>query len=969
MNKKKFIRKKIITPVKKAYSQLNELMTKNATNNSSPKKLLQEIVKQEKKRKSAHHSFGFFLEEYMLTDGGLQKLGNEANMLLIKYPNSILLNYLKVVSLAETGNIEKAHKHISDTIITFSIKKSNFTYPIQKKQTEAQRKQTETQRKRTVIALLSIWRTLDLIAKRHMQWASGDNQSPTQYKTLDFLSTLTLHDNDDFYLTLNLSYAEPILQGKNHKEYLQLCQSAFDNVDSLAQELTIIPIIVQKLRIITAMCRMGIRRLPSYTNAYALAIKSYNKIKPSIDGLITKPFDEIKTPVAFVQLLSSVMGVTKLLSLDDDLKKAQNTLINFSLSENGNSTIWSAAFSLAQVEPVGNFEISKRILNSTKKKPKKTPDMKNFLGWANLTQQYQIGYDFFSKKSDNVKLRRCSGEYIKILQKLGKFKEAKKINSNMHAKILTAPYTMDPYTSWALTRKSKELTFLEKTAEIYSTVAQPSNPKGVIFVTTINIELLTLVPLVVLIELKRMGWAVIPLVEGLLPKEKTGIDAIDCFIGCITLDRKMSLASEESFNKINKLDYRASDGYLKWDDIDLSHILWEDATINRRVYHPDYNCPKSQEYLGNLVQWAECSATVLHNARINMQDLNLRAGFIIDNNARLPGALYRLYCEKKGDPDNFFCLHSTSAYQNYFTNFSTNISTQSIMRNMTRHPETRSALFPVPIEFETHYQQHKAQARDILQRVKDITKVKRSTAGIKELPPEAIHALEKIKTWKHNGGKVACAFGKVVFDSSVIYDGGPAHKNMEEWINHTIEAVKDSNTLLLIKPHPHELNQEIASFPNEYFSDLIKTELNENVIIIGHRWFDLHMLKDIIDIGLIYNGTTSIELGIMGIPSILCSYFAPIDYPIGHAVPISKSHYESMVQFREEVKVATDIKERAAVWLEYMSGKDTTFDYRYHSRQITNKIVYPHYWFDEDVEQYFELGDKNVTKLALIAIS
>ena len=70
--------------------------------------------------------------------------------------------------------------------------------------------------------------------------------------------------------------------------------------------------------------------------------------------------------------------------------------------------------------------------------------------------------------------------------------------------------------------------------------------------------------------------------------------------------------------------------------------------------------------------------------------------------------------------------------------------------------------------------------------------------------------------------------------------------------------------LTLQLPHPHEINQQIASFPNAYFSDLITTQLNDNVIILGHRWLDLHMLEGIVDLGLIYNGTTSIELGILG---------------------------------------------------------------------------------------------------------
>jgi hypothetical protein len=45
---------------------------------------------------------------------------------------------------------------------------------------------------------------------------------------------------------------------------------------------------------------------------------------------------------------------------------------------------------------------------------------------------------------------------------------------------------------------------------------------------------------------------------------------------------------------------------------------------------------------------------------------------------------------------------------------------------------------------------------------------------------------------------------------------------------------------------------------------------------------DLQDLDGLIDIGVIYNGTSAAELGLLGIPCVLCGHFAPIDYPIGH---------------------------------------------------------------------------------------
>ena len=131
---------------------------------------------------------------------------------------------------------------------------------------------------------------------------------------------------------------------------------------------------------------------------------------------------------------------------------------------------------------------------------------------------------------------------------------------------------------------------------------------------------------------------------------------------------------------------------------------------------------------------------------------NLRTGFLIYFNYRLPDALFRNFCEEYGDPKKFFCIQSANGYQNYFANFSTDISTKSIMRNMTKYPMTRSGSFPITDEFESFYKK-KNDAEHILEMVKDVTKVKRSTDGLDALPEDAKLILKKIKSWKEKVGK------------------------------------------------------------------------------------------------------------------------------------------------------------------------------------------------------------------------
>ena len=426
----------------------------------------------------------------------------------------------------------------------------------------------------------------------------------------------------------------------------------------------------------------------------------------------------------------------------------------------------------------------------------------------------------------------------------------------------------------------------------------------------------------------------------------------------------MTYQASEQLEPIKDFEADLAHGKLRWGDIDLSHPLWEDAAVNRRRYDVDFTCPALVQFLENTTTWTRLIAVALQNARRVFAEKKLKCGFMVSFQARLPDVLVRYYCEQHGDPQEFFCVHAANGYQNYFTNFASPVSTKIAVRNMTMHKETRSASFPVPDDFQRFYKDNVASAPAMLEMVRDITKVRRSTAGQKETLPEAQLCAARIKEWADGGGKVVCAFGKVVCDSSVPFDGGPAHKNMKDWINHTIESVEGSKSLLLIKPHPHELNNQIASFLTEHFEDLIEMKLPENAMIMGHNWFDIHDLLDKIDLGLIYNGTTAVELGVLGIPAVLCSHFAPIDYPVGHIVPKSRDHYRQLVRFEKPANVDADLRERSACWLYYMSSDKITLDYRYHARQVTNKVLYPSWWFKEDIERYFVEGDANVSRVA-----
>lgn len=909
------------------------LMTKvDQGHSNNIEETLQELVSNEQLRVTSRRKYGVHLEELMSSEEDLKNLGEVARRLLESNPDSILLTYLAVVSLAKEERFEEASDLISEKVVKIKLNRT--------KNIKVRDKQ--------LAALLKLWRVLDLIARENMKWADGDNLKSKKYDDLEFLLSDQELEDPELTSDLILFYAEPYLQGKLHHDYLNICQLAFDKSKTLDK----------KLKVIHAIRREGIRRLPSYHDNHELASFLYVSLGSEINEFVSYSLEN-KT-IKNLKTLRAIMNVGRSLGQEVIYRPAKEAVIQIAMSEDGRDTVWTAAFALME-DSKENYDISKNILSLTNKQPQHASDIQHFLEWAILAEEYQLAYKFFSKQPRKVKESKCALAYVKILHRLKRFEEAEEITRGVHISILSRSHNLCPYTSWSLIRRAGELKFVKDTANFYQSVPQPKDPKGVIFITPRSVEQLRKTPIVLLMELKRLGWAVIPLSEGLLPTEKTNNVHINKFIDVITMNREIKRSSKLELDTGFEVDLEH--GQMQWKDIDLSHVLWEESAINKRIYDVDYTCPSLTKYLENIYTTTKSAATVLDSIFKSRDDIGLRIGFIVQFNARLPDALYRFYCEQYGDPKDFFCIHSANGYQNYFSNFSTNISSKCVVRNMTKYPHTRSASFPLPEEFETFYQENKYRAKEILETVSGVTNVKRSIV-YEDDSVEKRAVIEYINNWRAAGKKVACAFGKVVYDSGVPFDGGAAHSNMKDWINHSIETVDGTDTLLLIKPHPHELNQQISTFGNAVFRDIIEKE-NKNTIFLGHNWFKMDELKDLIDFAIVYNGTSSIELGVMDIPAILCGHFGTVDYPVGHPSPDNRLHFEKMVKGEVGLVVDDELKYKSALWLFYMGSSLFTTDYRYHSRPITNKVLYPPYWFKKDVNRYLTKGDQNVRKLAL----
>lgn len=301
------------------------------------------------------------------------------------------------------------------------------------------------------------------------------------------------------------------------------------------------------------------------------------------------------------------------------------------------------------------------------------------------------------------------------------------------------------------------------------------------------------------------------------------------------------------------------------------------------------------------------------------------------------------------------------AYESYFSNLGSKFANTMCVTDMTLYPNVRAPFMANRIKFESWFERN-ADNPEYLEKSKALINVNRvgSTDNRTEL-----EIVAQIEALKRNGKKIVCAFGKVPVDLNVPYDGGPAHEDMADWLNHTISVCgKNPDVYLFVKPHPHELRPEIALDLVEQLSDLVTVDVPENVRILGHKDINGHALAPHLDLAILYNGSSGLELAAQGVPVMMTSYFGRHDYPVDLLYPETREDYESFLMSVNYPKPDEIVRKKAAFLMCYLGTSDITTINQYSKRQLTNDNVGVPEWRDEKISEFLRLGDPAMKNIA-----
>jgi hypothetical protein len=295
-------------------------------------------------------------------------------------------------------------------------------------------------------------------------------------------------------------------------------------------------------------------------------------------------------------------------------------------------------------------------------------------------------------------------------------------------------------------------------------------------------------------------------------------------------------------------------------------------------------------------------------------------------------------------PTIFEHVTLSSSYENWATNVSGQPLSTVTLQNNNHDPWPSAPAFGTRSQFENWYTEvFSTNEENYVESAAKLVSVERSGVPTDQVLEVKSRIQEQLRG---PGSRVFCMLGKIPYDLAVPTQGGPAHTDMKDWINHTISCIKKSPNLLLIKPHPHELSTEIANRGNESWLDLIEQEIDNSIVVLPHRGVNLQNIVDDVDTFLVWNGSSIAELGSQGAQVVAADEWASRNYPLNVFLPRDRAHYERII-FGENVEMDPDFRKRSIAYLNFLVDAPFSMKFPFTGRSSTN-VNFNRAWFEWD---------------------
>jgi capsular polysaccharide export protein len=145
-----------------------------------------------------------------------------------------------------------------------------------------------------------------------------------------------------------------------------------------------------------------------------------------------------------------------------------------------------------------------------------------------------------------------------------------------------------------------------------------------------------------------------------------------------------------------------------------------------------------------------------------------------------------------------------------------------------------------------------------------------------------------------------------------------------------------------------------------------------NVVLMQHHWLNMRELIPHLDAGILWHGTSALELGMAGVPVLVASHWGRLDHPIEFASPVDRDDYARMIRQPEAISAPPGYAERCALLSRYLATDEIMIPYPYARIPVLapkagQKPTLPG-WNTAIVQEYLRSGDPHLDRIVSMCL-
>lgn len=485
-------------------------------------------------------------------------------------------------------------------------------------------------------------------------------------------------------------------------------------------------------------------------------------------------------------------------------------------------------------------------------------------------------------------------------------------------------------------------------------IAQVSDPNGYVVIFDLGSRITTGLMVPISLALMRKGYAVCSAVAATMPL--SDLPELQGISGAIR-SRGISLTDEPTTSKAlhNIWEVDWDNGVVACDGINYFTFFLERISKQGKAYRAGISTPAAEKLFNEMLRRSDL-ALVLCKRLVHLASSSGKPVRIVSMDTHFaPWGIVRRWCEEVGKLHNIHLVAISISYENYFSNLTSLEASTISVEDMTSRPDLRHPLFGGRARLDHYIQREPKSLRNRASVLKWIKVDRSRTSTVEDVTRNNV--MTQISAAKASGRRVFAAFGKVLIDFAAPDDRGHVFRDFPEWIQFLVDLASQTNALLLIKPHPHEIRGEIAMEGVQTMRDLLPENLHENIVFLDHATFNSFELAQHIDAAFVWNGTIYCEFPILGSLAFAESIWAERDYPIDAHIIKSRNEYEEIFLGKKKPRLKKGTIQRATAYLQFMKSTDVSIPFRYVRRAGTNMAIGSNEFYDDQLAHLEKYGD------------